>query len=132
LLSPVAAGPTILAVTSSGRQWTVAASGFEPGEEVTGTMYSSPLDLGQQAADANGSVSFTWTMPADVTPGQHTVILAGQRSGTVEQAITVGAGGVLATTGAGVPGGLVGAGLFCLVAGAVVVLGLTRRLRRAN
>uniref|UniRef100_UPI003B75D302 hypothetical protein n=1 Tax=Nesterenkonia muleiensis TaxID=2282648 RepID=UPI003B75D302 len=51
------------------------ATGYEAGTQVTGTMYSDPLDLGTQVADETGAVTFTWEIPDDTEPGEHTVVL---------------------------------------------------------
>ena len=109
------------------------AVGFLPGEQVSGTMYSSPLALGQQTADAAGGVSFTWTMPADVAPGSHRVVLTGAQSGTtVEKAFTLGAGSALSGTGSPASDGLAILTLLFLVGGGIAVTSAARRLRRAD
>lgn len=63
---------------------TVSASGFQPGEQVTGVQYSTPLALGTTSADADGVATFTWRIRTDETPGRHRVVLTGALSGSVE------------------------------------------------
>lgn len=64
-------------------QMTAVGTGFKPGEAVTGVMYSAPLNLPAQVADAAGRVTFTWALPADTTAGSHTVVLTGATTGAV-------------------------------------------------
>lgn len=69
---------------------TFTGSGFQPGENVRGTVNSDPVDLGVVVADANGNVAFTWVVPADFALGEHTVTLAGETSlRTVQATFTV-------------------------------------------
>ena len=63
--------------TMSARGW-----GLHPGESVTATQFSTPRVLGRNVADANGQVSFTWTLHEDVALGQHEVVLNGSTSGS--------------------------------------------------
>ncbi|WP_158217729.1 choice-of-anchor G family protein [Nesterenkonia sp. F] len=49
------------------------ASGYEPGEEVSGFMNSTPsLELGTQTADDEGTVTFEWEIPAEAEVADHT------------------------------------------------------------
>jgi hypothetical protein len=57
--------------------------GFLAGESVSGMLESTPIDLGSQIADADGTVVFTITLPTDFTPGTHRVTLTGATSGSV-------------------------------------------------
>lgn len=63
--------------------------GFIPGEQVTVTVHSSPLDLGTFKADANGKVVVSFTVPADFATGRHTVEFVGAMSGKVITAFDV-------------------------------------------
>jgi len=104
-------------------------------------MYSEPYVIGTKAADANGGVSFTWTLPATTEPGEHRVVLVGEQSGTAERAFTVDAdgstakpdpakpdpAGSLSKTGTSVPGAIAIIGLISLVAGGVVTAAARRR-----
>lgn len=81
---------------------TVSAAGFEPGEQVTAVQYSTPVVIGTATADAQGTVTFTWQIRADETPGLHRVLLTGEVSGTVEVTFEVVAAaltGILPATG---------------------------------
>lgn len=107
---------------------------FKPGESVNGVLASDPIDLGTQLADADGNVTFTFTVPTDLVVGSHSVTLTGAFSGSVSQAFEVtaassgaggdGAGGGgfhLPGTGANLAPILIGAGVL-LIAGLVLVL----------
>lgn len=111
-------------------------TGFQPGEVVTGQQNSTPLALGTQVADANGTVVFTWQIPADNDLGTHRLILTGAESGTVDATFTViapsdagtgGGGGGLAVTGGAQLGLLAPLGVLMLGIGAAVVLYASRR-----
>jgi LPXTG-motif cell wall-anchored protein len=65
----------------AGGQLTVSAVGFTPGELVDATVRSTPVAVGTATADADGAVVLTFTVPADVEPGMHEVVLVGQTSG---------------------------------------------------
>ncbi|MBO0608649.1 choice-of-anchor G family protein [Myceligenerans salitolerans] len=54
-----------------GDSQTFYASGFEPGEVVVGLIHSSPIALQGTAADEEGVVSWTFTVPADFAAGPH-------------------------------------------------------------
>ena len=62
---------------------TVSGTGFTPGEPVVATLHSTPIELGTVTADADGVATLTFTVPADLEPGDHRVELVGQRSGVV-------------------------------------------------
>jgi hypothetical protein len=64
-----------------GASQSVVAVNFQPGEEVTAVMRSDPVQLGRAVAGADGGLSFTWVVPADVPAGSHTVQLTGAMSG---------------------------------------------------
>jgi hypothetical protein len=124
-----AAAPTLAA----GRQQTVTAGGFTPGETVRGTLYSTPIDLGTAVADAQGVVTFTFTVPADLEVGVHTVTALGLTSGTtstVTFAVTTTETAALATTGVDVAP-LIGLGVVALGAGSALAFTGTRRRRAA-
>ena len=88
-----------LAVITRGQTQTGHGSGFVPGEVVSGTQQSAPLTLGTQVADANGDVTFTWTIRPDETLGTHSFIVAGAESGTASATFRVVADGTLPATG---------------------------------
>jgi hypothetical protein len=67
-------------------------------------------------ANAQGTVTFTWTIPADYDLGTHTVTLTGPTSGSIATTFTVvGAG--LATTGGEVQGGWIALAALLLMFG---------------
>ncbi|MFE7509342.1 choice-of-anchor G family protein [Promicromonospora sp. NPDC057488] len=54
-----------------GERQTFRASGFDPGEIVTGLIQSREIRLVGTAADEDGTVSWTFTVPSDFEAGQH-------------------------------------------------------------
>jgi hypothetical protein len=118
-----------LAVISRGQTETGHGSGFQPGETVTGTQQSTPLDLGTQVADADGNVTFSWTIRADETFGTHTFTITGAESGTASATFRV-VDGSLPPTGNEISSMLARA-LFALVIG-VVLVAATMQLRGAT
>lgn len=122
-----------------GHEVTVSGSGFVPGVEVEAVLHSDPMKIGSKPAGADGKVSFTFTVPKDLAPGAHKVVLT-QKGKSAEAALTVKAASqptpvvpsapqkkasasTLAATGAET-GALMGiAGLFALAG----VLAATRR-----
>ena len=103
---------------------TAVGTGFLPGESVSGVMSSEPIALGTQIADEDGTVTFTWTIPADTDLGTHTVTLTGVTSGSVAATFQVVATG-LATTGGDVQTGWLALAALLLTLG----LGVTRIAR---
>jgi large repetitive protein len=103
---------------------------FLPGEVVTGVAHSTPLQLGTQVADAQGDVTFTFTVPTNFELGtnNHRVMLTGATSGSVYHLFGLHSDvtGSLAYTGVavGVP---VGLGLLALVGGWFLVMAAKRR-----
>ncbi|SCX39822.1 hypothetical protein SAMN03159343_0799 [Klenkia marina] len=121
------------ATLAVGRQQTVTAGGFTPGETVRGTLYSTPVDLGTAVADAQGVATFTFTVPAGLEVGVHTVTAVGLTSGstsTVTFTVTAGGDAVLATTGVDVAP-LLGLGALAVGAGSALAFAGTRRRRTA-
>jgi hypothetical protein len=98
---------------------------FRPGERVTAVMHSQDLNLGAAVADADGTVTFTWTVPADSDLGSHTVVLTGETSGPI-------AGDFLVTTpmsqtGSTVNSGHVTAAFLSLLVGLGLLIVARRR-----
>ncbi|MGO4490423.1 choice-of-anchor G family protein [Microbacterium sp. 2RAF4] len=103
-------------VLERGQQQIAVGTGFKPGERVTGVMASDPVALGSQVANAQGTVTFTWTVPTATDLGPHTVTLTGATSGSVSASFQVVASG-LATTGGQVQGGWIALAALLLVLG---------------
>lgn len=57
--------------------FTALTGGWKPFSVVTAFLESTPVQVGQETADANGFVLFTITVPPDFPPGQHTLALVG-------------------------------------------------------
>jgi hypothetical protein len=64
-----------------GTSITVTGTNFKPGETVT-LSFNGPT-IGTETADTNGQVTFTFTVPATLAPGQYGVTATGQTSGFV-------------------------------------------------
>ncbi|WP_217178590.1 choice-of-anchor G family protein [Streptomyces sp. AC495_CC817] len=111
-----------------GQQQTAVGRGFEPGEVVSGVMSSPALALGTQVANQQGTVTFTWAIPAGTDLGAHTVTLSGD-SGTVAGTFQVVAQG-LAATGGSLPNGWVILGALLVMLG--LGTALVARPRRAG
>ena len=77
-----------LSVSRSNRVFTFTGSGFVPGEEVSAQIRSTVIDLPPTAADAHGTVVFTWTAPASFPAGPHQIHMTAP-SGTVSGSFTV-------------------------------------------
>src|SRR5207302_9787394 len=61
-----------------GTSITVTGTNFKPGETVT-LSFNGPT-IGTETADTNGQVTFTFTVPATLAPGQYGVTATGQTS----------------------------------------------------
>jgi hypothetical protein len=64
-----------------GQQLTLTYTGFQPGEEVTVVLHSTPVTLGVFTADETGSVTADVTIPGDAEAGRHTLTLSGPVTG---------------------------------------------------
>jgi hypothetical protein len=84
LVPGVGAGATV----SPGEVVTVGATGFQPGEQVGVTLFSTPRSLGTVIADDTGAVGVTFSVLASDGAGLHHVVFSGP-SGTVSVPITV-------------------------------------------
>lgn len=76
-----------------GQAFTVTSEGWQPGSEVTFTFFSDPVVLGTALVNANGAFTSQVTIPADATPGPHTLRTSGTSAAgvpaNVDLAITV-------------------------------------------
>jgi prenyltransferase beta subunit len=103
---PVEPSTTITLSSNSvpeGGTLTVSGGGFETGEKVKITVASDPVTVGEPVADGTGVVSQSFTLPASIGAGSHTVTLLGETSGvTISAPFTVTAaqtsGGNTSTT----------------------------------
>jgi hypothetical protein len=79
-------GPLTVSATTvaPGGSLTIAGDGFVPGEEVPIVFYSEPVLLATATADADGAIEASVTIPADASPGVHTIVAFGE-----EQVLTV-------------------------------------------
>lgn len=71
---------------------TLTGSGFQPGESVEIWLLSTPVRLAVLSADASGAFSVTVTIPANITPGSHTLEVRGSQSATYSRPFAVFAG----------------------------------------
>ena len=118
----------------SGQKFVVnaPASTFVAGETVTGEIHSEPVVLAETAvANADGSVSYTFTVPAGLPAGTHTLVLKGAAGATFEvTGLTVTAGSnapFLADTnwfGAATANPASTAGLAAMVIGGLTLMGV--------
>ena len=109
-----------------GEKQTATGTGFAPGEVVSGSSGSAAL--GTQVASAEGTVTFTWSIPSNAALGTHTVTLTAPESGSASASFQVVADG-LATTGSDVPFGWIALGVLLLMLG--LGTALVARSRRA-
>jgi hypothetical protein len=80
---------------TAGALYTVAVPDgtFDGGENVGGTVQSTPIPVGTGSATAGGGLSFAFRMPSGLDPGAHSLVLTGVSSGkTHTVAFSVAAG----------------------------------------
>jgi hypothetical protein len=114
---------------------TVTASGLEPGVSYILVLHSAPVLLGSAVARADGTLSFTGTIPADTPAGAHTITIAAVSDpatvlASVPLTVTAAAAdpASLATTGTNIlPWTLGGVILLLLGAGALTARRMVRR-----
>lgn len=121
-----AAAVTMTSTTlTPGATTTVRGTGFESGESVTATMYSTPTVIGTFTADSFGAVEFPFTVPLSAEAGSHRIELTAPSGVTVSQGFTVQRQNAAATLigqlgQTGTPEGMLtttGAALLLLAAG---------------
>ena len=131
---------TNISTVGAGGSLIVTGSGFQPGETVTLVLHSTPVTLGTTPADSQGAFSTSVIIPADTTPGNHTIVGTGNTSGStattsivVTSATTTGgtsnsgsSGGGLAFTGAHIAA-MAGVGAIALALGGMLVFAGRRR-----
>ncbi|HEU5475634.1 MAG TPA: invasin domain 3-containing protein, partial [Actinophytocola sp.] len=138
----------VLSLTDAapGDTQTALGTGFLPGETISGLLESTPVALGTQSAGGDGRVTFSITIPTDITVGTHRVTLTGQASGAVwatfdvvlvatpespELAATGSGEGDLAFTGTNL-GALLLLAIVAFALGARLVLAARVRRRRTG
>ncbi|WP_448062469.1 hypothetical protein [Cellulomonas hominis] len=143
----VPATPTVALSTASvaaGGTVGLTGTGFRAGEQLEAWLHSDPVRLAGLAADLDGAISLTVTIPAATPTGEHTVVVVGLDGTEVRVPLTVTTGvptapaapdggaatqaGGLAATGASVA--LAAAVTASLVA--VGTLAVVARRRRAT
>jgi hypothetical protein len=115
-----------------GRKVVKVLTGFKPKEVVTVTLHSTPQTVGTFTADANGTVTVEFTVPAGTPTGAHTLVYEGSMGTYFQESFTVAAGtsnassSSLAYTGADVALPL-GLGVGALALGGGLVFAARRR-----
>ncbi|HUR78589.1 MAG TPA: hypothetical protein VMZ22_11615 [Acidimicrobiales bacterium] len=94
---------TTIALSSTtvpeGGQLTASGGGFFTDEKVRVVVSSDPVTVGEPVANVSGLISQSFTLPASVSPGGHTVTLTGESSGvTIAAPFTVTSAEVAPTT----------------------------------
>jgi len=59
---------------------TIAASGFQPNEQVEVVLHSTPVSVGTFTASASGGFTGSVVIPSDVPPGAHSLVATGLSS----------------------------------------------------
>jgi hypothetical protein len=115
-----------------GRKVVKVLTGFKPKEVVTVTLHSTPQTVGTFTADANGTVTVEFTVPAGTPTGAHTLVYEGNMGTYFQESLTVAAAtsnassASLAYTGADVALPL-GLGVGALALGGGLVFAARRR-----
>src|SRR4051794_14773895 len=136
-VAPASSSATTAATPALGTKVVRVYGGFQPYEKVTLTLPSPPVALAPSPADANGTVTVEFPLPAGTPIGAHTLELAGDQGSHYEDALTVVAattssGASLAYTGASIALPL-GGGTVLVAAGATaMVVGRRRRTEGAT
>ena len=110
-----------------GQVLTVNGFGFQPGEPVTATLFSTPRSLGTATADAAGTVTYVFTVEAEDGLGTHSVRLTGPLSGTVAVSFVVESGTDLPETGGGVSAAAAMAAVLLIVGTGLVLMSIRPR-----
>ncbi len=76
-----------------GDKFTISGSGLPAGSKVSAELHSTPVSLGQATVGSSGTFALSATVPENVEPGDHTVVVTvtgdGLAPSTKEQAVTV-------------------------------------------
>ena len=120
--------------TPLGRKVVKVLTGFKPGEVVTVTLHSTPQTVGTFTADASGTVTVEFTVPAGTPTGDHTLVYEGDMGTYFQETLSVTAAAAtsnassssLAYTGADIALPL-GLGVGALALGGGLVFAARRR-----
>jgi len=88
-IQPSVPGAPVVRGDQEDRLFTFTGTGFIPGEMVSAEIHSNVIDLPAQKADAQGSVTFTWTAPADFEGGAHEIVFLAASGDTASYSFTV-------------------------------------------
>ncbi|RAZ31399.1 discoidin domain-containing protein [Microbacterium sp. SMR1] len=89
----------------AGSPISVVGTGFESGAEYVVQLRSTPVDLGAVIADAEGAFELRAAVPADVAPGEHTLVAMQGETDVASLVVTVAAAPSDGGTGGGSDGG---------------------------
>jgi hypothetical protein len=116
---------------------TITIDGLTPGATYDVSLHSTPIALGTVTANASGVVTYSFTVPASLAAGTHSVQLAGP-GGVIAAAFVFQAAASNPATAAGTGSSLANTGfaaasisvlaLLMLVVGAGIVFSARRRL----
>ena len=121
------------ATVEPGQQVNVVGGGFAPDRDLRADLFSDPVFLGSTRSDAAGRFAITVTIPANVSPGPHRIVVSGpgRQGGTHRSVATVtvvvAVTRPLARTG-GDSAGLLRLAMMSTLMGAVLVVATQRRL----
>lgn len=73
----------------NGQKVTVSVRGFNGGEDLDVTLHSDPIKLGTMRTDATGAATGTFTIPANVPAGQHTIVVSNAAGQKVQITVTI-------------------------------------------
>jgi hypothetical protein len=124
-------GAVVESLTADGRTYTVVTSGWNPGEQVSGTVDSGSVTLTAQTATTAGRATFTFTLPTTFAAGTHRLVLTGAQSGSIEKTFVTSSTGTLVQTGGNPSAGFLVAAVVALLVGGAGVALAQRARRRA-
>jgi 5'-nucleotidase len=120
------------AVFTPGERVTVTVSGLQAGQQIIGTLYSTPVNLGTFVANSAGVAAFVAVIPANTPVGAHSLVISSLGLQPISLPVTVVAGagavtGAVAVAGTTSTSGLsaipaLGASLVPAVVGGLLLL----------
>ena len=122
-------GAVSILSASVGNSQVLTGYGFMPGELVTISVHSDPIQVARLAADPTGQVQATFVIPKGFGFGSHTAIFTGDRSGTATAPFTVT---LAASTGGTVTTSPALAGMLMMAGLAAGALRVRRRSTQAG